>query len=65
MEHRMGYPIGILFLYALALAHKGGGALALATQRMYPHAHINSDHTSPQNATNAASIDRQALDTKC
>jgi hypothetical protein len=31
---------------------------------MYPHAHINSNRAFSQDATNAASIGRQPLDTR-
>jgi hypothetical protein len=44
--------------------HECNGDRAPATQRMYPHAHINSNRAFSQDATNAASIDRQPLDTR-
>ena len=44
--------------------HECDGDRAPATQCMYPHAHINSNHAVSENAPNAASIDRQPLDTR-
>jgi hypothetical protein len=44
--------------------HECDSDRAPATQCMYPHAHINSNHAVSENAPNAASIDRQPLDTR-